>query len=176
MCWVGISWGTGSNTSEYQSASKLARLQIWQGNCRRNRCHVHQMRVSMTQYDSVSSWMNTGTKEVADVWITKLSDSKWKTRPGTSKFAINPCPGLVSNPTNRRQEMLPEDTVAKDETNTVWGLLGIFLHANAVLLSRVRWHCKVSHLSTYVTLHQLEIFVVYLVSASSSPCQTLLSW
>lgn len=81
MRWVGIAWGTGSNTSEYQSASKLARLQIWRGNCGRNQCHGHQIRVSMTQYDSVSSWMNSGTKEVTDVWKKiKLTVSKDSSR------------------------------------------------------------------------------------------------
>lgn len=127
MRWVGIAWGTGSNTSEYQSASKLARLQIWRGNCGRNRCHVHQIRVSMTQYDSVSSWMNTGTKEVTDVWITKPSWQEVKTRRGTSKFAINPCPGLVSNPTNRRQEMLPEDAAANNQKKSLFGDFWAFL-------------------------------------------------
>lgn len=127
MRWVGIAWGTGSNTSEYQSASKLARLQIWRGNCARNRCHVHQIRVSMTQYDSVSSWMNTGTKEVTDVWITKPSWQEVKTRRGTSKFAINPCPGLVSNPTNRRQEMLPEDAAANNQKKSLFGDFWAFL-------------------------------------------------
>lgn len=151
MRWVGIAWGTGSNTSEYQSASKLARLQIWRGNCARNRCHVHQIRV-MTQYDSVldEHW-NKGSHGCLDN-ETKLTGSK------NSSRNQQVCNKSLSWSRLKPNQPAPRDASwgrcsKQPKKISIWGLLGISYMRMPWLLSRVGWHCEVSHLSTCVIQH-----------------------